>query len=217
MLTLTLENILRFDIPFLCSCVCLFFFIRKYKRLNKAEIFIGLIVVVQIATEIWANLLIERGTNNILLYSISEFITFQLYYLHFRISALKNWIRKSAFLFSALFFILTIINITIGQGPNTSNTLTFIPQAFIIGLFSYISIRRLIIMNSTSQHNLQLWFYVANVLYFFAAIPSIGMEPYTIILSMKLAKQLYHFTQYMAMVWTLLIIVGLIWKKPRLI
>jgi len=199
------------------SIFCLICFIAgiwQYKLLNLSDKIILWIVSIYIVADI---LMVRFGYNlsaRIQILNLANIVKFSSFFLYFYLKAPQSFVRKTSIVLVPVFIIWGLINFNFFQGTNTNNTLTFIPAALIIGVFSYMNLRRVIIADAISKHNFQLWLLIATCLLFFVTIPIEGMGPFIIKFSPHLAHNLTQVLVFFETVWMIFITLGFLWKKP---
>ncbi len=207
------DELYRLPYITLTTFICVCFGIWKWKSMNAGDKIILTIVFYTLVQEFLIIYLTRKGQYNLFIYNLGDIFKFTLFLLYFRIKSPQKWIRNASLLLIPILIIWGIINYFYVQGINTFNTLTYIPAAFIVGLFSYLNLRRLIIADSISKHNMQLWILIANCLYYFVNIPMEGMEPFIVKVSIPLAKKIRSVPNVFQHIWVIMITLGLLWKK----
>ena len=128
----------------------------------------------------------------------------------------KLYQRKSYFRFglvlSLIFIIAGTLNYLYGQGTKVLNTYTIIPFYLVLGMYSYIILRKNI-LDDLKITPIGLGFLVANLIYFVISATVLAALPLTNNIDLEISMKLFRINQVAYCFWGISITIGFIWTK----
>lgn len=197
----------------LMALCCIIGFARL-KKSDKAPWLILAIVLTMLLGDILMITITPPRQPNLYIYNLTYIPKFCFFFGYFILTTTQDWVKKTSYVMIPILVLFSLWNYFFFQGRDTFNTYSYIPEAFVTGVFSYLGLRKLIVDDDLSRHNFHLLVLIANCLYFFVAIPVETLEPYIVELSIPVALLLYKIQNISEAIWLIIISLAFLWKKP---
>lgn len=167
-----------------------------------------------IAADLIARKMSLQLMNNGIVYNIfcplEKIVTLMIYYL----SSNRPRFKQLNLLGILLVIIISAIGFLGKLSPQEFHTEVYVISGFIISIFSYLHLRR-IIRGKAKQSRVIFFFGIANLVYYTLMVSSVSALPVAMGISTDFAKTLFIGNAIAYVMWSILILIGIVWSRTK--